>query len=225
MVVQPGMSFKALTIPMLARMGGDNAKVWAPLLRDVCAANGIDNDLRQSLFIATILTETSGLRHLVESFNYAATALPKVFGAMRISPFQARSLGRPAGSIVPVSQEKQQMIANIVYGGAWGLRNLGNTQPNDGWFFRGAGLIQLTGRANHTRFALMLGVPLVDLPALLSTPKGAADSAATFWRLRGCNQVADKNAIKTIRAMVNGGSNGLDDFTLNAAKVLSVLQD
>jgi predicted chitinase len=45
-------------------------------------------------------------------------------------------------------------IANIIYGGEWGRKNLGNTQPGDGWRFRGGGLPQITGRANYTGMKL-----------------------------------------------------------------------
>ena len=40
---------------------------------------------------------------------------------------------------------------NFIYGGEWGKRNLGNIDPDDGFRFRGGGLIQLTGRANYGR--------------------------------------------------------------------------
>lgn len=45
---------------------------------------------------------------------------------------------------------------------------LGNTQPGDGGRYYGKGFIQLTGRANYTRYAKLSGVDIITQPDLLN---------------------------------------------------------
>lgn len=104
-----------------------------------------------------------------ESLNYSVAGLLATFGRHRIMDAEAKRLGRqPGEKSVPLVRQKQ--IANIVYGGEWGRKNLGNTQPNDGWDFRGGGFPQATGRANFAKLEKLTGVPLVTQPDRIVEP-------------------------------------------------------
>ena len=106
--------------------------------------------------------------------------------------------------------------------------DLGNQGPPDGANFRGRGFVQLTGRANYTRYAAELSLDLVRNPELACDPAIAARLLAHFLSAR---QTAIRHALAednlaAARRLVNGGTHGLDRFTTcyNAGcRVLAVL--
>jgi hypothetical protein len=48
-------------------------------------------------------------------------------------------------------------------------KRLGNTQPGDGYRYRGRGYVQITGRGNYATMGRKLGLLLVDSPELACT--------------------------------------------------------
>ena len=72
---------------------------------------------------------------------------------------------------------------NLVYGGDFGRRNLGNTQDGDGFKYRGRGLNQLTGRGNYARYSTALGnVDLIADPDLANDMATAARISVAFMK-------------------------------------------
>lgn len=190
-----------------------HAELFAPHLAVAGPACGIDNAQRWAMFLAHVGHESAGLSRLVESLNYTPERLLAVFGPHRITPEQAAELGRTS-----TRPADERGIANIVYGGIWGARNLGNTQPEDGWAFRGHGLLQTTGRGNvarvRDRLRARLGARVPDFensPERLADPEWAVWSACDYWADRNCNQFADRNDFVGLTRHINGSINGLDD--------------
>jgi hypothetical protein len=67
---------------------------------------------------------------------------------------------------------------------------LGNTQPEDGYEFRGRGFIQLTGRDNYRRYGELAGYPeIVQEPEKANDPEIAAALAVAYIvdRWDGCD--------------------------------------
>lgn len=145
--------------------------------------------------------ESAGFSKLVESLNYSVEGLLATFGRHRISEADCRRLGR-----TPTRKADQISIANLVYGGAWGAKNLGNTQVGDGWKFRGSGLIQTTGRANF-RAAGQERTP----DALRTDINAAAEAAAGFFVSHGCIEAARSNDVALVTRKINGGNLGLEE--------------
>lgn len=107
-------------------------------------------DIRMIAYaMATPMIETGGSYEPIrENLNYSVASLVSKFGN-RISASDAAKYGRTA-----MQKANQEAIANIIYGGEWGKKNLGNTQPGDGWKYRGRSLTQITGRRNYAKFGL-----------------------------------------------------------------------
>jgi putative chitinase len=207
----------------LSALKAQVSSAWCEALAGACQRHGIDTPARVAAFLANICHESNGLRAGAESLNYTPERLMALFGRTgRITAADAQRLGRKPGE-GPLPEARQQAIANLIYGGAFGLRNLGNRQPNDGWYFRGKGPLQLTGRANHTAFAKAIGVDVVALQDMLLTPEGGAESAAAFWTAKGCNACADCGDAAGHRRLVNGGSFGLDEVRKGTGAALQAL--
>jgi len=172
---------------------------------------GIMTPNNMAFFFSQACPETKDLQVLEESLNYSVAGLRATFGRHRITDAQCAAYGRAPGR-----RANQEMIANIVYGGDWGNRNLGNNQPGDGWRHRGSGLFQTTGRANYRRAGAEAN------PENLRKPLPAVLSAIKFWKDNRLSAYADRNDILGMRKRVNGGLNGLDHSrqTLAVAKAV-----
>ncbi|UUX47293.1 glycoside hydrolase family 19 protein [Klebsiella aerogenes] len=190
---------------------------WFPHITAAMKEFVITAPLDQAMFIAQMGHESGGFTRLVENLNYAAESLVSTFGKHRITAQQAAALGRTA-----TQSANQRAIANLVYGGEWGKKNLGNQVAGDGWKYRGRGLKQITGLSNYRKCGLALKLDLVTLPELLERDENATRSAAWFFATSGC--LVYSGDVERITIIINGGKNGLDDRRrrFNLAKAVLV---
>lgn len=160
----------------------------------------IDTLLRKAHFFAQGKVEAD-LKPKIESMNYSVEGLIDGFGRHRISIEDAKKFGRTA-----TQKANQKEIANRLYGGEWGRVNLGNTQPNDGWLLRGAGIFQITGRANFQKLSDDTGIDFINHPELLLEEANSIIAALWFWDNRGLNKYADKDDVLSISKIINLGN-------------------
>ena len=93
---------------------------------------------------------------------------------------------------------------------------LGNTQPGDGYLFRGRGFVQITGRANYAKLGVALGLG----DALVKSPELALDSS-TAYRIMSVGMIKGLFTGKAVGAFLNDVST---DY-LNARKVINRLNE
>jgi predicted chitinase len=112
-----------------------------------------------------------------------------------------------------------------------GRADLGNTQPGDGYRFRGSGPIQVTGRHNFTvlsQWAFSKGlVPtptfFVDNPDELRGLANGFIGVTWYWTTqRLMNEASDARDLERATRYVNGGLNGLDNRRLRYNNALAM---
>ncbi len=169
---------------------------------------GVITPLQKAHFMAQIEHE-SGLKPISENLNYSAGGLLATFKKY-FNKEQALSYSR-----------QQQRIANRVYANRMGN---GNEASGDGYKYRGRGFIQLTGKSNYQALSIATGIDFVSNPDLLLQEANAMVSALWFWKTNGLNELANKDDIRKVTKIINGGYNGLPHRTELLKKYKSIIK-
>ena len=104
---------------------------------------------------------------------------------------------------------KQELASGQAY--EW-RTDLGNCSAGDGPRFKGAGYIQLTGRANYQRFADHIKDPRVMEGCPYVAETYPFTSAGFWWKDNKMNELCDRHpSVREVTLRVNGGTNGLAD--------------
>lgn len=132
-----------------------------------------------------------------------------------LSLFQINTVPRIRHFLSQISHEsgggrwKEELASGQDYEGR---RDLGNTQPGDGPKYKGAGYIQITGRANYQAFANYIKDPKVMNGSTYVAENYPVTSAGYFWMKNNLNSLIDSGAtVKDVTKVINGGLNGLVD--------------
>jgi putative chitinase len=165
-------------------------EVMKKLLVDAMDRMGMtDNELRAGT--AAIIGGESGFQVVPEA-SYSGTSNTRIrgiFGAVRnLSDADLSAL-----------KADERNFFNFVYGPDTPAgRQVGNTKPEDGFNFRGRGLIQLTGRGNYRHYGGLIGRPdLMEHPELANEPDVAVAIVVVYMkdRYKGGGFEAMKRAV------------------------------
>jgi len=132
---------------------------------------------------------------------------------------------RQAAFLAQIAHESGSLryVCELADGSAYDNRvSLGNTRPEaraiaasnnstPGPFYKGRGLIQITGYDNYASCSRALfndEATLAHNPVMLERRELAARSAGWYWWSRGLNAFADAGMFEKITRRINGGLNG-----------------
>ena len=165
---------------------------------------GIDNPLRLSHFLSQCAHESGNFKLVRENLNYSADGLrkifPKYFPTIEVANKYAR---------------QPEKIANRVYANRMGN---GDEASGDGWKYKGAGFVQLTGKDNYAAFDKFVDDDILANPDLVAT-KYPLMSAAFFFHKNKLWDICDKghshDVVVAVTKRVNGGVHGLEERQKN----------
>ena len=177
------------------------SKENADLVLKAAMDSGITSRKELANFMGQVQVESGNFQHLEENLHYSPERLLKLFSNRGVKTLdQARS-------IVAAGPEA---VGNTVYGGEWGQRRVGNTEPGDGYEYRGRGFIQLTGRKNYREVSEHLNIDLVNHPNDAAKPEIAAKAAVDYWKIHVVPR-GGQESITLATHIINGGYNGLSE--------------
>ena len=173
---------------------------WYNALVAILPEYDIETPLRVAAFLAQCAHESGNFRFIKENLNYKWQSLRKVFPKY----FPDDAIAQQYANM----PNRQEAIANRIYANRMGN---GPEESGDGYRYCGRGLIQLTGKANYTNYAMSLEIDVEEAVEHLKTFEGCVQSAAWFWEANNLNTWADKGDMLTLTKRINGGTLGLED--------------
>lgn len=190
-------------------LSGIKAAAMAYLINELCTKYGITEKIPFQMFLANVTQESGEFGHKSENMSYRAETLVKVWPSRFPNIIAAAPYAR-----------NPEKLANYVYGG-----RMGNTDQGDGWQYRGAGFIGITGKELYTKYAKYIGKDVKEAADLMRTDdRFALDSACWFFAvLKNLVAVARGGDFKAVVKGINGGFIGLADRLAYYAKVQKVL--
>ncbi|MFN3494804.1 MAG: glycoside hydrolase family 19 protein, partial [Hydrogenophaga sp.] len=180
--------------------------------------SGITDPKELANFMGQVQHESQHFARLEENLNYSGERLYAVFkGRNGLTTEKATEL---AG--IPDRTERQKAIAEQVYGGPDGRARLGNTEPGDGYTFRGRGYMQITGRGNYTALGHATGLDLVNHPELAAEQSNAEKLAIHYWKTQVQIHPSARADVTVAGSLINTGRadripKGLADRQASAA--------
>jgi putative chitinase len=185
------------------------------------AEHDIDTPKRLAHFLAQVFHESGGLRVERENGRYSAKNLAKMWDDGNWHKWFNNDRAACIAMAPQCAADGGRALFNRVYGKRMGNRG---ADTDDGWTYRGHGLLQTTGREAYVKYGKRWGVDFAGQPELILDPAHALKPALSEWSDKGCNSKADQGDIVAITKAINGGSVGLPERKAWYAKIFPWIQ-
>lgn len=167
---------------------------------------GLNTDLRLAMFLAQVREEIgSEFKVVRENLNYSSASLTKVYKAFNDK--LAKQYGR-----TDKQKADQVSIANIAYANKLGNGNADSDgdgdmdEEDDGWKYRGAGCLQITGKSNFEEVQKRC-VKYAGKEADPDTLEGFVLFGMAYWMRFDIYKIADAGAydyvVDNVTAKIN----------------------
>ena len=165
---------------------------------------GLNTDMRLAQFLAQVREEVGPeFKVIRESLNYKEEAVLKMW-PNRISVSDAEKYARDEDT----PKANQEAIANLAYAnrlgnGAADSDNDGDMDANDdGYKYRGAGCLQITGKSNFAEVQKRC-IAKTGAEANPDTLEGFMLFGFAYWLWRDCYKAADTGDADKVTAIIN----------------------
>ena len=157
---------------------------------------GINTNLRLAHFLAQVREEVGPeFKPVSENMNYSADRIEEIFkkrfdmnGNKQLEEFELQLIKSVIGY--------PEQIAAIAYANRMGNGEAGTF---DGWNYRGAGMLQITGKENYTevqkridKYAPNSNINIITRPDDIHTLEGSILAGLGFWIWKDLYKIADK---------------------------------
>ena len=185
---------------------------------------GLNTDLRLAMFLAQVREEIGPeFRVVRENLNYSPTALMRTYKAFnsRLANEYGRSNDKKADQVV---------IANIAYANKLGNGNADSDgdgdmdADDDGWKYRGAGCLQITGKANFEEVQKRI-LAKTGTEANPDTIEGFLLFGFGYWLWRDCYRAADTGDIDNVTAIINKYTSSYDSRKEHYNKISHLIKN
>ena len=188
------------TIPMLTKLFPKTKNI--PEVAEILEKYknfGINTNLRLAHFLAQVREEVGEeFKPISENLNYKEETVLKIF--KNFTPELAEKYARDEDT----PKADPIAIANIAYANRMGNGNIDTDKDgtldadDDGWKYRGAGVLQITGKHNYQevqrridKYAPLSNIDIVLSPKDIHTLEGSILAGLGFWLWKDLYKLAD----------------------------------